>query len=94
MAKVYVTSTESKANIKVCMVKIESWADLLFYETSSESSAKGDFLWYFVNNESHASIKIFWIDSESRADLRVFKVNSQTKAKWQKSSKLVGKLGK
>lgn len=86
--KIYVTKTESWADIKVYVTTTESWADLVVYKESTESWATGNRgLWYFTDTESWADKKIYFTDTESWADLVIYFTNTESWAGWKKTAK-------
>ena len=64
-----------------------------FFKVDKERDAKGDALWYFVEKEREATIKVFWVEKERDADIKVFKVDKDRNAKWNKSNSWTARLG-
>lgn len=73
--KVYSTDYESKADIKVYMVKYEGQA------------GDNDGKWFFTQYSSMAKKKIFFVDYESRADLKVYFVEYEGQAGGRNNAK-------
>ena len=69
-------------------------ADLLYHEVKWEYQAKGDALWFFVNQDYRATFKIYWVDPEHQADLKVYRVCYPYQAKWRTSHPLRNRLSR
>jgi hypothetical protein len=86
--KIYVTDTESWADIKVYVTDTESWADLVVYVEDTESWATGNKgIWYFTDTESWADKKIYYTDTQSWADLVIYFTDTQSWAGWKNTAK-------
>jgi hypothetical protein len=93
MARVFNTTVERDAHLKVFLAAKATDADLLYYQVEREKDARGDVFWFFTENEKDAKTKLFWVDRERDADLRVFQVHKETEAAWRTSHKWRERLG-
>lgn len=48
----------------------------------------------FEDKDYKATVKIYWVEHEYQADLKVFRVTQEHLAGWQKSHRLITRLGK
>jgi hypothetical protein len=86
---IYVTDTESWADITVYVTETEAWADLVVYKESTESWATGNRgRWYFTETESWADKTIYFTDTESWADLVIYFTDTEAWAGWKDKSKM------
>jgi len=87
----HVAVVKSFADVKVQIVSSESGADLLVFNTSSASEAKGkDEIWFMA--KSFPDLKVSYVTSFP--DLKVCFVNSKNRAGWKNlNHKLQGQLG-
>ena len=94
MALVYVTDIEYQADIKVFAVIERYQAALCFFEVDRDYKANTEAKWFFEDKDYKATVKIYWVEYEYQADLKVFRVTQEHLAGWQKSHRLITRLGK
>lgn len=93
MALVYVTDIEYQADIKVFAVNEKYQADLCFSRLIEITRPIRSQM-VFEDKDYKATVKIYWVEHEYQADLKVFRVTQEHLAGWQKSHRLITRLGK
>ena len=85
---IYITTFQSQADLKVCIVEYESQADLLVYKSPCAAyTAYNDGNWFFTDYSSRADKQIMLTNFKSLADLTICFVKYKTSAKWKNKSK-------
>lgn len=92
MAKMFVAKRKDKAKVLAFAVKNQNHADLHYYVVDKVNKAKGDALWFYVDDENDATSTLFWVDDENEANLKVFRVDNDYDAQWKKSNNLRDRL--
>ncbi len=80
--------------MKVFVVNERYQADLCFFEVDRDYKANTEAKWFFEDKDYKATVKIYWVEHEYQADLKVFRVTQEHLAGWQKSHRLITRLGK
>ncbi len=66
---------------------------MLYYIVDQEYNAKGDALWFYVDQDFQATCKIFWVNQDYQADVKVCKIDQEYRAKWNSNNKFQSRIG-
>jgi len=83
---IYQVETISEANLKVFVTSDESQADLKVIEVGQGEAVK-DGLWYKVSTPAESNLKVFITTNLSEADLKIYYVAEKELAGWSNKSK-------
>ena len=73
----------------VYVTDTESWADITVYVTDTEAWATGnEGKWYFTDTEAWADKTVYFTDTEAWADLTIYFTDTEAWAGWKDRSKM------
>ena len=87
MPRLFLTTIESDANLKVYVTDIRSDADLVIFETENQWEATEAAIWCYTDVRSDADRIVYLTDGQWNADIKVFKTDIQSDAQWINSGK-------
>ena len=87
MPKLFKTTINSEADLKVFVTNIRSEADLIVYETSNQWEATESPIWCYTDIQSEADKVVYFTDGPWDTDIVIFKTGVQSDAGWINNAK-------